>query len=75
MIMVLVGAAIIQLGLGLLFIAAGISKLLRTRSVYNTVEGYRLLPSGGVKVVAWLLGPIAHGIRNEIKTSKLRSRK
>jgi hypothetical protein len=58
MIMVIVGAAIIQLGLGLLFIAAGISKLLRTRSVHHTVERYRLLPSGGVKVVAWLLGPI-----------------
>lgn len=47
----------IRLGIGLLFFAAGVSKMLRRSSVRLTVERYRLLPSAIVGLAADLLGP------------------
>jgi hypothetical protein len=48
----------INLGIGLLFAAAGVSKMLRRRSMRRIVEQYRLLPSAVVGLIAQLLGPI-----------------
>lgn len=48
----------IHLGIGLLFLATGVSKILRRSSVRLTIERYRLLPSAIVGPVAKLLGPI-----------------
>jgi hypothetical protein len=47
----------IRAAVGLLFLAAGVSKLQRPRSIWLTVERYRLLPIPLVGTVAFLLGP------------------
>jgi uncharacterized membrane protein YphA (DoxX/SURF4 family) len=57
MIVLLTAGALIRAGSGLLFLAAGASKLLRWRSVRHTVMQYRLLPSPGAGIFAWLIVP------------------
>jgi hypothetical protein len=46
-----------RLGIGLLLFAAGVSKMLRQRSMPIIVARYRLLPSLAVRPFAYLLGP------------------
>ncbi len=58
MIVVSVGAAIVRLCLGLLFIAAGAFKARRARAVRRVVERYRLLPAAGAAITARLLAPV-----------------
>lgn len=48
---------LIRLAVGLLFVTAGASKLLRSRSVRHTVAQYRLLPAWLTSIVASLVGP------------------
>ena len=55
---VVIWHAAVRTGVGLVFIAAALSKLLRPRSVRITVERYALLPSALVSIVALLLAPI-----------------
>jgi hypothetical protein len=43
---------------GLVFLSAGVSKVLRPRGVRNVVAGYRLLPEQAVGPVARALGPV-----------------
>jgi hypothetical protein len=43
---------------GFLFLAAGISKLLRRPSVLRSISNYHLLPSGAARVVASTLAPV-----------------
>ncbi len=49
---------IIRFGIGLLFFAAGVSKMLRRRSVQLTVKRYRFLPAATVRPAALVLGPV-----------------
>jgi Methylamine utilisation protein MauE len=48
---------IIRFGIGLLFFAAGVSKMLRRHSVQLTVKRYRFLPAATVGPAALALGP------------------
>lgn len=49
--------SVVRVLVGLLFLAAGVSKLRRRRSVRLTIERYRLLPSAVAGLAAILLGP------------------
>ena len=49
---------IVPLSFGLLFLASGVSKCLRTTSVLHIVANYRLLPAPAGRVFAYLLGPL-----------------
>lgn len=48
---------LIRLAVGLLFVAAGASKLLRHHSIRRTVAQYRLLPGRVADLIAPLVGP------------------
>jgi uncharacterized membrane protein YphA (DoxX/SURF4 family) len=50
--------AAFRVTLGLLFLAAGGSKVLRVASVRHTMQRYRLLPMAVTRVVAPVLGPL-----------------
>lgn len=50
-------AASIRLAFGLLFLVAGASKLLRTRSVKRIVREYAIVPRSLVPAVSRILGP------------------
>lgn len=43
---------------GFVFLAAGVSKLLRTSSVAHTISNYRLLPPSAVRAIACLLAAV-----------------
>jgi hypothetical protein len=44
--------------IGVIFLSAGVSKVLRPRGLRHTVAGYRVLPDGAVEPVARTLGPL-----------------
>lgn len=50
--------AAIRIGCGLLFVAAGGSKVRRVASVRQTLRNYALLPPAATRVLAPLLGPV-----------------
>jgi len=43
---------------GFLFLAAGVSKSLRTSSVVHTISNYQILPPQSVRAVAYILAPV-----------------
>jgi hypothetical protein len=56
--MTMILTAVVRVGLGLLFLVSGASKVVRTRSVGRMVANYRLVPLSLVPIVRRMLAPV-----------------